>query len=297
MSKVKSRTKNEGMISDFQEYGKSNFTYEESLPVYKKIINGTYDNNKDSIVEVFRECDYETDTKGRMERMMKMIDGEIPKENYPYERNWETSDERLLNPIIDCFHEELKKNPFRDYFQKLEYYDDGWNEYPIDENGDEIEIPRPNSEDIEDLVKYSKTITKFLLNPNFRNQGFLEKHTWNLWEFINWMNWTLYRPIYELWGLEIFKWYDFVINHWDELSELGREYTKMDLVRSLIHDLKLKENRFGTPRVKSFMIDFTLRNQCIDDGTIDCKKLDVPDPSDVFKMENRPIIENRIGVQ
>ena len=282
-------------ISEFKEYGKTSFTFEDSIPTYKKLLNGTINTNGDDIRLLFLECDRETDKTIMFRMYKKMNKGEIPEQQFPYERDWETYDERLLNPIIESFHQRLKDNPFVDRFRELEYNNDDedeWgDEYPINMYGEEIQIPRPNTEEIEDLMKYCSTISKFIMNPNVRNKGWMEKHTWNLWEFINWMNWTWYRPVYELWGIEIFKYYDFVINHWDELSELGKEYTKMDLVRSYNHDWKLKENHFGVPRVKSFMVDFINRNQCIDDGIIKGGKLNIPKFEDLFKRENRPKME------
>jgi len=282
-------------ISEFKEYGKTSFTFEDSIPTYKKLLNGTINTNGDDIRLLFLECDNEVDRTMMLQRLEKMRKEEIPYEQNSYKRDWETYDERLLNPIIESFHQTLKDNPFVDRFRELEYKKDDeeeWgDEYPINMYGEEIQIPRPNTEEIEDLMKYCSTISKFIMNPNVRNQVWMKEGTWDLWEMTFWMNWTYYRPMYELWGLEIFKYYDFTINHWDELSELGKGYTKKTLVEWFIHDWKLKENHFGVPRVKSFMVDFINRNQCIDDGIIKGGKLDIPKFDDLFKRENRPKME------
>jgi len=203
-------------------------------------------------------------------------------DGYEWERNWELLDEETLNLIISHYHKSIGKlNPFKDYFEKLdkEEYDDELRD----------EMFKPKSEDLEDLIKYTSTISQFFLNP-IRRDKWIKKGTWNLWDMIFWNNWTYYRPMYQLWGLEIFKYYDFTINHWDELSELGQGYTDKTISNWFNHDWKLEENHFGVPRVKSFMIDFNNRNYFIDEGKIKGEKLDVPHPNEMFK--NPPKMEN-----
>lgn len=195
-----------------------------------------------------------------------------------YWYQWELLDEESLNPIITHFHKEVSKgNPFYDYFERLD-------DKPKD-------FYKPKSDEIEELTKYCSTISQFLLNP-IRRDDFIKRGTWDLYQMIRWNNWCWYRKMYQLWGLEIFKHYDFTINHWEELSELERGYTHDTIHKWFLHDWKLDENYFGTPRVKSFMIDFYNRNELIDEGIINSKKLDIPHPKKLFN--NLPKMEDVI---
>jgi hypothetical protein len=195
-----------------------------------------------------------------------------------YFYQWELLDEESLNLIISHFHkEDSRLNPFHDYFGKL-----------VDKPKD---FYKPKSDEIEELTKYCSTISQFLLNP-IRRDDFIKRGTWDLPQMIRWNNWCYFRKMYQLWGLEIFKYYDFTINHWEELSELKEDYTYEHIQHWFFHDWKLKENHFGTPRVKSFMVGFYNRNELIDEGLIKSKKLDIPHPDKLFN--NLPKMEDVI---
>ena len=195
-----------------------------------------------------------------------------------YWYQWELLDEESLNPIISHFHKEVsKENPFYDYFDRL-----------VDKPKD---FYKPKSDEIEELTKYCSTISQFLLNP-IRRDDFIKRGTWNLFSMIRWNNWCYFRKMYQLWGLEIFKYYDFTINHWEELSEIEEDYRYEHIQHWFFHDWKLRENHFGTPKVTSFMNGFYMRNLCIDDGLIKSKKLDIPHPDKLFN--NLPKMEDVI---